>query len=85
MKAPREISSIFRCFLLIVTWFFDFFQISDMPPKPYMGRHIRDEFRVYQSSDSLEIRAGEEKKDKKIKQSNRKVYITVDFCKNGNK
>ena len=49
--------------------FSDFFQISDMHPKPYMWRHIRAKFRVNRLSDSLEIRAGEKKE--KAKQQKR--------------
>ena len=53
VKAPHEISSIFGGFLLVVTWFFDFFQISEVHPKPYTGRHIRAKFGVNRSSDSF--------------------------------
>ena len=53
VKAPYEISMKFRCFLLVVTWFFDFFQISEVHPKPYTGRHIRAKFGVNRSGDSF--------------------------------
>ena len=44
-----------RCFLLVVTWFFYFFQISEVHPKPYTGtgRHIRATFGVNRSGDSF--------------------------------
>ena len=34
-------------------WFFDFFQISYVHPKPYTGRHICAKFGVNRSSDSF--------------------------------
>jgi len=64
VKGALEISSIFRRFFLLVTWFYDFFQISELHPKPYTGRHIRAIFPVNRSSDSLEISVGEKKTEK---------------------
>ena len=36
-----KFSAKFRCFLLVVTWFFYFFKILEILPKPYTGRHVR--------------------------------------------
>ena len=51
-------------------FFFDFFQISEVHPKPYTGRHIHAKFGVNRSGDSFNYL------EKKKKQTNRKVYIT---------
>ena len=46
-----EILSEISMFLLVVTWFFDFFQISEVLPKPYTGGRIRAKFGVNRSGD----------------------------------
>ena len=55
---------ISRGFLLVVTWFFNFFQISDVDPKPYAGRHIRAIFHANPQGESLNKLSGEKKKEK---------------------
>jgi hypothetical protein len=49
----REKMPIFRCFLLAVTWFFDFFQIFQKNSKLDAGRHVRADFHVNRSGDSF--------------------------------
>ena len=44
---------IFRCFLLAVTWFFDFFQILQKNSELETGRHVRADFHVNRSGDSF--------------------------------
>jgi hypothetical protein len=58
---------IFRCFSLVVTWFFDFFKKFQKLNEPCTERRIRAKFRAYPSGDSLGIVAAE-KKEKKAKQ-----------------
>jgi hypothetical protein len=44
---------ILRCFLLVVTCIFEFFQISDVDPKLHAGRHIRAIFHANPPGDSF--------------------------------
>ena len=52
---------IFRCFSLVVTWFFDFFKKFQKLNEPCTERRIRAKFRAYPSGDSLGIVAAEKK------------------------
>ena len=62
---------IFRCFSLVVTWFFDFFKKFQKHNEPCTGRRIRAKFRAYPSGDSLGIVAAE--KEKKTRTEMRSV------------
>ena len=53
VTSGRRKMPIFRCFLLAVTWFFDFFQIFQRISKLDTGRRVRAKFRAYRSIDSL--------------------------------
>ena len=55
---------IFRCFSLVVTWFFDFFKKFQKHNEPCTGRRVRAKFRAYPSGDSLGIVAAEKNKEK---------------------
>jgi len=55
--------------MLAVTWFVDFFKIFKKLSESYAGRHVRADFHVNRSGDSLEIKAREKK------QINRKTII----------
>jgi len=62
-----KILPIFRCFLLAVTCFFYFFQNFKKLSELDAGRHVRVDFHVNRSGNSLEIRAREKKEEKKAK------------------
>ena len=72
--------AIFQCFLLTVTWLFDFFRIFKKHLKLDAGRHVCADFHLNRSGDSLEIRAREKRKNNK---STEKHNITF-ASQNGN-
>jgi len=53
VRAGTKKSPIFRCFLLAVTWFFDFFQILQKNSELDTYRHVRADFHVNRSGDSF--------------------------------
>jgi hypothetical protein len=56
---------IFRCFLLVVTWFLDLFKIADLAPKLYARTHLRAKFHAYRPGISKRSFGWRKKKKKK--------------------
>jgi len=71
----RKMPIFFLCFLLAVTWFFDFFQIFKKLSELDTGRHVRADFHVNRSGDSLEIRVREKEKSKSMEKHN----LTINY------
>ena len=87
MTLGSKKSANFRCFLLAVTWFFDFFQIGLRTAKLRTGGHIRAKFRANRSRNGRETLAGEKKRKKSKATENYNItpdFEKLHFYKNGN-